>query len=141
MSAVEVTQIAISKIQSETYDMIIINFANPDMVGHTGNLKATIKSCEVVDSCIGDLSRAILAVGGVLIITADHGNAEEMINPSTHGTDTEHNANPVPFILVGNDFRTATQISQGILADVAPTILSLLKIPAPSSMTGRNLLR
>ncbi|KKU28693.1 MAG: 2,3-bisphosphoglycerate-independent phosphoglycerate mutase [Microgenomates group bacterium GW2011_GWC1_46_20] len=120
MSAVEVTQKAISKIQSGTYDVIIINFANPDMVGHTGNLKATIKACETA---------------------ADHGNAEEMINPSTHGTDTEHNANPVPFILVGNDFRTATQISQGILADVAPTILSLLKIPAPSSMTGRNLLR
>ncbi|KKU69735.1 MAG: 2,3-bisphosphoglycerate-independent phosphoglycerate mutase [Candidatus Amesbacteria bacterium GW2011_GWA1_47_20] len=141
MSAVEVTQKAISKIQSGTYDVIIINFANPDMVGHTGNLKATIKACETADTCIGDISRAVLAVGGVLVITADHGNAEEMINPSTHGTDTEHNANPVPFILVGNDFRTATQISQGILADVAPTILSLLKIPAPSSMTGRNLLR
>lgn len=141
MSALEVTQTAISKIQSGSYDLIIINYANPDMVGHTGNLKATIKACEVVDTCLGDLSRNISSRGGVLIITADHGNAEEMINPATGGIDTEHNANPVPFILVGNDFRTATQISQGILADVAPTILSLLKISAPSSMTGRNLLR
>ena len=141
MSAVEITQVAITKIQSGAYDVMVINYANPDMVGHSGNLKATIKGCEIVDTCMGDLSRTILAAGGVLVITADHGNAEEMINPATHGTDTEHNANPVPFILVGNDFRTATQISQGILADVAPTLLSLLKIPAPSSMTGRNLLR
>lgn len=141
MSAQEVTQAAISKIQSASYDLIIMNYANPDMVGHTGNLKATVKACEVADTCLGDLSRNILSTGGVLIITADHGNAEEMINPASGGIDTEHNANPVPFILIGNDFRTATQISQGILADVAPTILSLLKIPAPSSMTGRNLLR
>ncbi len=141
MSAQEVTQAAISKIQSSSYDLIIMNYANPDMVGHTGNFKATIKACEVVDTCLGDLSRNVLSRGGVLIITADHGNAEEMINPASGGIDTEHNANPVPFILIGNDFRTATQISQGILADVAPTILSLLKIPAPSSMTGRNLLR
>ena len=141
MSALEVTQTTISKIQSDSYDLIIMNYANPDMVGHTGNFKATTKACEVVDTCLGDLSRNILGRGGVLIITADHGNAEELVNPTTGAIDTEHNTNPVPFILVGNDFRTATQISQGILADVAPTILSLLKIPAPSSMTGRNLLR
>ena len=111
------------------------------MVGHTGNLHATVKACGVVDECIGLLSAAVLSVGGVLVVTADHGNAEEMINRATSSIDTEHNANPVPFIIVGESFRTATQVSQGILADVAPTILSLMKIPAPSAMTGRNLLR
>mgnify|MGYP001573900051 FL=1 len=141
MSALEVTQAAVEKIQSQTYDVIILNYANADMVGHTGNFKATLKACETVDECIGSLSKAVLAVGGVLIITADHGNAEEMINRTTGGVDTEHNSNPVPIIIVGDAFRTANQIPQGILADVSPTILGLLKIPAPSQMTGRNLLR
>ena len=141
MSAREVTQNVLKHISGGVYDLIIINYANPDMVGHTGNLNATVKACGVVDECIGLLSAAVLSVGGVLIITADHGNAEEMINRATNSIDTEHNANPVPFIIIGESFRTATQVSQGILADVAPTILSLLKIPAPSAMTGRNLLR
>ncbi|KKU96031.1 MAG: 2,3-bisphosphoglycerate-independent phosphoglycerate mutase [Candidatus Gottesmanbacteria bacterium GW2011_GWA1_48_13] len=141
MAALEVTQVAIEKIQSQTYDLIILNFANADMVGHTGNFKATLKACETVDECVGSLSQAVLAVGGVLLITADHGNAEEMINRTTGGVDTEHNSNPVPLIIVGDAYRTANQIPQGILADVSPTILGLLKIPAPSQMTGRNLLR
>ena len=141
MAAHEVTQVALEKIQSQTYDLIILNYANADMVGHTGNFKATLKACETVDECIGTLSQAVLAVGGVLLITADHGNAEEMINRTTGGIDTEHNSNPVPLIIVGDAYRTANQIPQGILADVSPTILGLLKIPAPSQMTGRNLLR
>ena len=141
MAAHEVTQVALEKIQSQTYDLVILNYANADMVGHTGNFKATLKACETVDECIGTLSQAVLAVGGVLLITADHGNAEEMINRTTGGIDTEHNSNPVPLIIVGDAFRTANQIPQGILADVSPTILGLLKIPAPSQMTGRNLLR
>ena len=141
MSAREVTQNVLKHISGGVYDLIVVNYANPDMVGHTGNLHATVKACGVVDECIGLLSTAILSVGGVLVVTADHGNAEEMINRATSSIDTEHNANPVPFIIVGESFRTATQVSQGILADVAPTILSLMKIPAPSTMTGRNLLR
>ena len=141
MSAREVTQNVLKHISGGVYDLIVVNYANPDMVGHTGNLHATVKACGVVDECIGLLSAAVLSVGGVLVVTADHGNAEEMINRATSSIDTEHNANPVPFIIVGESFRTATQVSQGILADVAPTILSLMKIPAPSAMTGRNLLR
>lgn len=142
MSAREITAQLVNEVRSGLYDFIVVNFANPDMVGHTGNLKATIAACEVVDECLGQLATVIAdASGGVLAITADHGNAEEMINPATGEADTEHNANPVPFILVGNQFRNATQLSQGILADVAPTLLSIMGVPAPAAMTGRNLLR
>ncbi len=142
MSARAVTAQLITEVRSNHYDFIVVNFANPDMVGHTGNLAATITACEVTDECIGQLATVIAdASGGVLAITADHGNAEEMINRTTGEIDTEHNANPVPFILVGNQFRNAAQLPQGILADVAPTLLSVMNIPAPSSMTGRNLLR
>ncbi len=140
MSAVEMTDQIIIKIQSGLYDLIIINYANADMVGHTGNIKATVVGCEIVDSCIGRLSQEILAVAGVLMITADHGNAEEMINRVTGEIDTEHNANPVPLIIVGEEFRLATQLPQGILADVAPTNFSLLRVNLPTDMIGRNLL-
>ena len=140
MSAVELTDQLENKIKSGSYDLIIINYANADMVGHTGNIDATIIGCETIDACIGRLSQTVLAVGGVLLITADHGNAEEMINRVTGEVDTEHNANPVPLIIVGNDFRLATQLPQGILADVAPTILALLHINEPADMIGRNLL-
>ena len=140
MSAVVMTDKLIEKIKSDSYDLIIVNYANADMVGHTGNIQATVVGCEIVDSCIGRLSETLLAVGGVLIITSDHGNAEEMINRVTGEIDTEHNANPVPFIVVGEEFRLATQLPQGILADVAPTILSILRVNSPSDMIGRNLL-
>jgi 2,3-bisphosphoglycerate-independent phosphoglycerate mutase len=140
MSANETTPRLISEIKSGKYDFIVINYANPDMVAHTGNLKQAIKAIETVDTCMGQVVPALLEVGGVLLITADHGNAEEMINMSTNEIDTEHNANPVPFIIVGKEFKTGRQITQGILADIAPTILSILKIPLPLSMNGRNLL-
>lgn len=140
MSAVELTDKLIGKIKENAYDLIVVNYANADMVGHTGNIKSTIIACETIDNCIGKLSQEILTVGGVLLITADHGNAEEMINRVTGEIDTEHNANPVPFIIIGEEFRLSTQLPQGILADVAPTILSLLKINSPSDMIGRNLL-
>lgn len=140
MSAYQTTEQLVTKIQSGTYDFIIINYANADMVGHTGNIPATIKACEAVDTCIGNLFAAIDAAGGVLVITADHGNAEEMINLSTGASDTEHNANPVPLIIAGKDYHKNIQLPQGILADVAPTLLTLLQIPLPISMSGRNLL-
>jgi len=140
MSAPEITSRLISEISGAKYDLIIINYANADMVAHTGNIKATIEACSVVDKCIGQLTQAVLSAGGAMIITADHGNAEEMINLSTQGPDTEHNANPVPFIVVGKDYKTGAQIPQGILADVGPTILHLLQIPVPINITGRNLL-
>ena len=140
MSALETTQEVISRIQSGKYDFIVYNYANPDMVGHTGNIDATIKAVEVTDTCIGKLSDAVLSAGGVLVITADHGNAEEMINLSTGQVDTEHNANPVPFIVIGEKYKTGTQIGQGILADVAPTLLSIMQISPSMNMTGRNLM-
>jgi len=140
MSALEVTSQLVNEIHTGLYDVIIVNYANPDMVGHSGNLQATVKACEVVDECLGQLASQVEAVGGVLIITADHGNAEEMINRSTGEVDTEHNANPVPFIIIGREFSKAAQLTQGILADIAPTILWLLGIRPPTVMTGRNLL-
>ncbi len=140
MSAADLTDKLIERINSRIYDLIIVNYANADMVGHTGNIDATIVGCETIDNCIGKLWPAVLAVGGILMITADHGNAEEMINRVTGEIDTEHNANPVPLIIIGEDFRLATQLPQGILADVAPTILSLLHINLPNDMIGRNLL-
>lgn len=141
MSAVEVTAAVINAAKTGNYQLIVINYANPDMVGHTGNIKSAIKGCETVDQCLGVLFHEIVTgLNGQLIITADHGNAEEMINLSTGSVDTEHNANPVPFIVVGNEFRLAVQVPQGILADIAPTVLSLLHLPVPINMSGRNLL-
>lgn len=140
MSSREITSRLISEIKSGLYDFIVINYANPDMVAHTGNIHSTILACEATDSCIGELSQTITSSGGLLVITADHGNAEEMLNPATGSSDTEHNANPVPFILTGQNYNRPVQVTQGILADVSPTILSLLSIPVPVSMIGRNLL-
>jgi len=119
--------------------VIITNFANPDMVAHTGVLDASIKAMEVVDECIGRLVEFVIGKGGALVITADHGNTEEMIDEQTGNVDTKHSTNPVPLIVAkaGLDPR---ELSFGILADVAPTILGLLGIPKPPEMTGRNLL-
>lgn len=141
MSARQITDHLIQKISSRLYQLIVVNFANADMVGHTGNISATVIGCQTVDECIGKLASTIQSFGDVLCITADHGNAEEMINRSTGDVDTEHNANPVPFIIVGKQFQNALQISQGILADIAPTLLSIMNIPVPPSMAGSNLLR
>lgn len=140
MSAVQLTSQVTSEISSGLYDLIIINYANPDMVGHTGNLQAAVKACQVTDECVGKLATAILTVGGVLLITADHGNVEEMIGRSTGDIDTEHNANPVPFIIVGKEYQDARQIPQGILADIAPTIMDIMGLHPVSAMSGRNLL-
>ena len=140
MSALETTNRIISEVGKNIYDFIVINYANADMVAHTGNISATVKACETIDACLKLLVTKILSVDGVILVTSDHGNAEEMINLSTNERDTEHNANPVPLIIIGNDFHSPTQLHQGILADIAPTTLSLLNIPLPFTMTGRNLL-
>lgn len=140
MSAREVTDKLIEQIKLNIYDFIVVNFANADMVGHTGNLKACIEACQVVDECVGKIANVVVNAGGVLFITADHGNAEEMINMTTDMPDTEHNANPVPAIIAGNNFRTTTQVPQGVLADIAPTILNIMGISIPITMSGRNLL-
>ncbi|QQR93300.1 2,3-bisphosphoglycerate-independent phosphoglycerate mutase [bacterium] len=139
MSAHELTDEVLERINNNTYDFILINFANPDMVGHTGVLKAGIKAIETVDECIGRIYPEVLKLGGTMIITSDHGNVEEMINKVTGDIDTQHSINPVPFIFIKNG-ENPREIRFGRLADISPTILNLLQIPVPHDMTGRDLL-
>ncbi len=120
------------------YDLIVTNFANPDMVGHTGDLDAAIKACEAVDQGLGTVLQALEETGGAMIVTADHGNCEMMIDPETGGAHTAHTVNPVPVILVGGP--DGATLRQGILADIAPTLLQLMGLPQPDEMTGRSLI-
>lgn len=142
MSARELTEAVLQKIKDfPDYKFVLINFANVDMVGHTGSIGAAAKACEVVDECLGKLSSWVLAYDGIMLITADHGNTEEMIDSQTGQIETEHSDNPVPFIAVSKKLLGhSTTLTSGILADVAPTALKALGIQIPSSMTGRNLL-
>lgn len=140
MSANDIMSTVLEKIGDNTYDFICVNFANADMVSHTGNIEATIKACEVVDTCVGTIAHFVNQKGGVTCITADHGNAEEMINAHTGEVDTEHSSYPVPLLIVGKAFEGKNiRIPTGILADVAPTLLHLMGIPKPETMTGRIL--
>jgi 2,3-bisphosphoglycerate-independent phosphoglycerate mutase len=143
MSARELTEALLEKLRRDNheYSFILVNFANPDMVGHTGSIGPAVKACEVVDECVGKIANMILAYEGTLLVTADHGNAEEMINPHTGAIDTEHSESPVPFIAISRALLGKPQnLPAGILADIAPTVLGLLGIEQPTSMTGRNLL-
>ncbi len=140
MSTYEVTDILIEKIASGNYSFIVVNFANADMVAHTGVLDASVKAVEVVDECIGKIVEATLKAKGNMIITADHGNAEELIDLRTGEIDTKHSINPVPFMLIGNDYRDGRELPVGNLADIAPTMLHILGIEKPLEMSGRNLL-
>lgn len=141
MSAREVTDALLTRIKGDNYKFVLVNYANADMVGHTGNIGAAAKACEVVDECIGRLANFVLGYDGTLLITADHGNAEDMIDQQTGQIETEHSSNPVPFIAISKNYLGRPQTLQaGILADVAPTITNLLGIETPTSMTGRNLL-
>ncbi|MDO8513404.1 MAG: 2,3-bisphosphoglycerate-independent phosphoglycerate mutase [bacterium] len=137
MSAPKLTDEIIKKLKK--YDFIVVNFANLDMVGHSGNIRATTQAVEVVDGCLGRIKKEIIRIHGSLIVTADHGNAEQMINNATGGPDTEHTTNPVPFFFV-NTYKPITLRSSGILSDIAPTILDYLSIPIPPEMTGKSLL-
>jgi len=138
MSAPALTDEAIARIKSNRYDLIILNYANMDMVGHTGVLAATIKACETVDDCLKRIVREVVKRKGVVLITADHGNAEQMVS-STGKIHTAHTRNPVPFILV-DDSRRKVRLREGILADIAPTILDIMGITPPKLMTGKSLL-
>jgi len=138
MSAPELTQKAVDAINSARYDLIILNFANADMVGHTGSLQAAIKACEAVDAGLARIVAAIQAQGGALLFTADHGNAELMRDPVTGGPHTAHTTNPVPVVLVGGP--AGAPLHDGRLADVAPTLLALMGLPQPAAMTGRSLI-
>lgn len=140
MSAFELTEQVLAKMGDDNYDFILINFANPDMVGHTGLFKPTIEACEVVDTCLGKILDKILQTDGLLVVTADHGNAEEKIDLKTGITLTEHTSNPVPIILAGSAVKEKQISAGGILADVAPTLLNLLNMEIPPAMTGKNLL-
>jgi len=139
MSAFEVTKVATHLIEQNTFDFILINFANPDMVGHTGNIPAAIKAVEAVDTCVDQVLKTVLSRGGVVGVTADHGNCETMINFQTGQPDTNHTTNRVPFIFVGGQ-TDRKELTIGILADLSPTMLGLLNLEIPSTMTGRDLL-
>jgi 2,3-bisphosphoglycerate-independent phosphoglycerate mutase len=136
MSAYEVTDAVVEAIEADKYDVIILNYANCDMVGHTGIFDAAKAAVEAVDTCVGRMVDAILAKGGVALITADHGNADKMYEPDG-APFTAHTTNPVPFIVVGED---CTLRDGGVLADIAPTMLQLLELPQPEEMTGKSLL-
>lgn len=149
MSALQITEKATELIESGKYDFILINYANPDMVGHTGNERASIEAVEVTDKCLSMLIPVIMRAGGALLITSDHGNVEEMKNPTTGEIDTEHSSNPIPlwFITIDNHrektseaiVREENQI-EGLLSDVAPTVLDIMGIPKPPEMNGESLL-
>ncbi|HTP43319.1 MAG TPA: 2,3-bisphosphoglycerate-independent phosphoglycerate mutase [Candidatus Acidoferrum sp.] len=138
MSAAGVADAVVSAVEKGGFDAIIMNFANADMVGHSGKLEAAIKACETVDACLGRLFQALRPRGGAWIITADHGNAETMIDPVTGGPHTYHTTNPVPFILITEDGRLRLSAG-GSLRDIAPTLLGVLGLPSPGEMTGRDL--
>ncbi len=137
MSAAEVTDHLVQAI-NDHYDLIVVNYANPDMVGHTGSIPAAIKACEAVDRGLGRALAALEKVGGAMIVTADHGNCETMIDPVTGGPHTAHTTNPVPVIMVGGP-KGAT-LHQGRLSDLAPTLLDLMNLPKPPEMTGHSLI-
>lgn len=138
MSAGELTETVVKEIQSGKHDVIIMNYANPDMLGHTGNMAATVKAVETIDECLAQVVTTTLACGGALLITADHGNAEMMVNPKTGNPHTAHTENDVPLILVG--VSRNTELRYGALADIAPTMLRLLGIAKPAEMTGETLI-
>ncbi len=141
MSAYELTDKLIENIQTGKYRFILINYANPDMVGHTGNIQAGVQAMKHLDTLLEKIVKASLQYDYTLLITADHGNIDEMIDPKTGNISTEHSGNPVPFYAISNEFKGKNAVLQsGILADIAPTILSLLEITKPFEMTGRNLL-
>ncbi len=138
MSAPELTAKAVEAIGSGRHDLIVLNFANPDMVGHTGVLSAAIRAVETVDAGLGAIAAAIAQAGGALLVTADHGNCELMVDPVTGEPHTAHTTNPVPIMLVGGG---AAGLVDGRLGDIAPTLLALMGLPQPEAMTGRSLLR
>ena len=137
MSAFEVTEKVVEQIESKKYNSIILNFANPDMVGHTGNLEAAVKAVETIDECVGKIIKAINKVQGVLLITADHGNVEQMIDYKTGEPHTAHTTNPVPLILVGMG---DVKLKEGKLADLAPTMLDIMELEKPEEMTGESII-
>ncbi len=140
MSAFELTDELVENIESQKYDLIICNFANTDMVGHSGKLDATIKAVEAVDTCLGIVVQALKSIDGEALITADHGNAEQMVNPKTKEVHTAHTNNPVPLIFISSRKAVLAPPCKGALSDIAPTLLAMMDVEQPDEMTGKNLL-
>jgi 2,3-bisphosphoglycerate-independent phosphoglycerate mutase len=140
MSAIGVAELAERRIASQVDDLIVVNFANPDMVGHTGSLRAAAQAVTVVDHCVGGVLEAIRRVGGCAIVTADHGNCEQMIDPATGGPHTSHTTYDVPLYLYGEAFKNVKLHDGGRLADIMPTALTMMGLDVPKEMTGRSLI-
>jgi 2,3-bisphosphoglycerate-independent phosphoglycerate mutase len=141
MSAPEVAHQVVNAVEKGAFDLIVVNFANADMVGHSGMLEPTIRAIETVDACLGQVYNAVRQRGGAMIVTADHGNAETMIDPVTGGPHTYHTTNPVPLIVVSENGSRFTLRRDGALQDISPTVLNLLALPQPKEMTGGDLRR
>jgi 2,3-bisphosphoglycerate-independent phosphoglycerate mutase len=139
MSAAGIADTVVRAVEGGTFDVMVVNFANADMVGHSGKLEPTIKAVETVDACLGRIESAVRAKGGAMLITADHGNAEMMIDPASGGPHTYHTTNPVPFIVVAENGKQFKLKPGGSLRDISPTILGMLNIPEPKEMTGSDL--
>jgi 2,3-bisphosphoglycerate-independent phosphoglycerate mutase len=139
MSAAGIADAVVKTTEEGTFDVVIVNFANADMVGHSGKIEPTIKAVETVDACLARIETAVRAKGGAILITADHGNAEMMIDPATGGPHTAHTTNPVPMIYVAEDAEHFRLRSDGSLRDISPTLLSILKLGEPKQMTGGDL--
>jgi 2,3-bisphosphoglycerate-independent phosphoglycerate mutase len=139
MSAAKVTEEAERRIMGGDYAFVLINYANPDMVGHTGVLEAAVKAVEIVDSGLDRLAGAVLAKEGSLVITADHGNCELMVDPKSGVPHTAHTTNPVPIFWIAKN-AIGRRLRDGGLADLAPTVLDLMRLPQPDEMTGRSLI-
>ncbi|MBU2469399.1 MAG: 2,3-bisphosphoglycerate-independent phosphoglycerate mutase, partial [Proteobacteria bacterium] len=141
MSAVEVTDEVLGRIAADRYDLIVMNYANGDMVGHTGVMAAAVQAMETLDRCLARVVPAVLGAGGLVVLTADHGNAEQMIDPDTGGPYTAHTvSNPVPLILIDPQRSKENLRSGGALRDVAPTVLALMGLSQPAAMTGKSLI-
>ena len=139
MSAAGIAEAVVKAANDATFDVVIVNFANADMVGHSGKLEPTVKAVETVDACLGEIEKAVRAKGGAMLITADHGNAELMIDPVSGGPHTAHTTNPVPFIVIAEDASRYTLKPNGSLRDISPTMLGMLGITEPMEMTGSDL--
>ena len=140
MSAYKVKDRLIEELEKGGIDTVILNFANPDMVGHTGVVDAVIAACQAVDNCTGQIVHKVLEMDGAVLITADHGNADLLVDPETGAPYTAHTVNPVPFILITNDMKDAKLRTDGKLADITPTMLDLLGLEKPAEMDGETLI-
>jgi 2,3-bisphosphoglycerate-independent phosphoglycerate mutase len=141
MSAYEVADVVLNRLDSNKYDVVVVNFANPDMVGHTGILSAAVKAAEAVDLCVGKILDKVKGFGGAAIVTADHGNFEKMIDGSPDKPHTAHTTFDVPLIIFDERFKGMKLREGGRLADIGPTLLEMMGLPQPEEMTGQSLLK